>query len=137
MAKAILINDRELERDYQIYGKILITLKLEEDYSEITFYDSSDNKLDGEFGFIDESENGDNYLLGRMYAPAEFKESGLGRAALEFFKGYTGFDVYARTHDGIVRDDGSHLTEDAPGFVMKMINEGLLTDTMNDDDYEY
>lgn len=62
---------------------------------------------------------------------------GLGRAALEFFKEYTGAEVFAREYDGQVRDDGSHLTEDAPGFVAKMIDEGILLDNSGDfnDDY--
>ena len=131
MAIAVLINDRGLERDYQIYGNTIITLKLEDDFSMITFFDSSDNKLDGEFLFFDEIENGESYLLGRMYAPKNYKKSGLGRAALEFFIQYTGAEVYARPNDGMVRDDGSHLTEDAPGFVHKMIQAGFLKDQMN------
>lgn len=130
MAKAILINDRDLERDYQINGSTLITLKLEDDFSEIKFYDSNGIELEGEFLFFDESENGESYLLGRMYAPSSFKKSGLGRAALELFTEYTGANVYAREHDGQVRDDGSHLTGDAPIFVGQMIEEGLLLDTM-------
>jgi len=131
MAKAILKDDRDLERDYQIYGNTLITLRLEDDFSVITFYDSNDNKLDGEFLFIESDENDGLYLLGRMYAPKAYKNSGLGRAALEYFVEYTGAQVYARENDGNVRDDGSHLTEDAPGFVGKMIDEGLLIETRN------
>jgi hypothetical protein len=99
MAKAILINQREWERDYKIYGTTLITLKLEEDYSEITFYDSYGHKLDGEFRFADENEDGDSYLLERMYVPSIYKQSGLGRAALEFFKDNSGSDIYAREND--------------------------------------
>lgn len=70
-----------------------------------------------------------------MYVP--IKEAGLGRAALEFFKDYTQADVFARENDGQVRDDGSRLTEDAPGFVAKMIDEGILLDNSDDfnDDY--
>lgn len=137
MAHAILINDRGSERDYQITGNTLITLKLEDDLSEITFYDSNGNKLDGEFEFKDEYDEGVNYLLRRMYAPKNYKKSGLGRAAIEFFKDCTRASLYARENDGQVRDDGSHLTENAPAFVAKMIKEGLLTDNTYypDDDY--
>jgi hypothetical protein len=126
MSRAILIKSRDFERDYQIYSSTLITLRLADDFSEITFYNSIEEKLDGEFIFIDEYEKGESYLLTRMYAPEKFKGAGLGRAALEFFKEYTGANIYARENDGVDRDDGIHLTEDAPGFVARMISEGLL-----------
>lgn len=137
MSKAVLKNDRGQERDYQINGNALITLKIDDFANEITFFDSNDNKLDGEFVFVDEDEYSDNYLLARMYAPAKFKKSGLGRAAIEFFKDYMSTSVYARENDGHRRNDGSHLTEDAPGFVSQMIAEGLiLNPNIKDSEYD-
>lgn len=72
-----------------------------------------------------------------MYSP--IPQSGLGRAALEFFIDMTGASIYCRPNDGIVRDDGSHLTEVAPGFVHKMQQEGLIanwSDDFEDDNWE-
>lgn len=37
-----------------------------------------------------------------------------------------GYSVFARNNDGIQRDDGSHLTEDAPAFIEAMIKKGLV-----------
>ena len=124
--------DRGWERDYKIPSGQIITLKLEEDFSEITFWENGKqlgNNMNFEFKILDESDN--SYLLSRMYVP--IKRVGLGRAALESFKYITRSLIYCRSHDGIVRDDGSHLTEDAPAFVTKMINEGLIES--NDSDY--
>ncbi len=137
MARAELIHENELERIYKVIGNTHVILKLEDDFSEIKFYNIKREKLDGEFNFIDETENYKNYLLARMYVPLQFKNLGLGRAALEFFTEYTGSSIYTRPNDGIVRNDGSHLTEEAPGFVSKMINEGLITDSFNHDGCEY
>lgn len=129
MPRAKQINDRGNERDYQIAGDRIITLIYDEmDYS-ISFQENGQN-IGDEFRFIEEDidedgfGNGERYLLARMYSP--IKLSGLGRAAVEFFIDLTGASIYARPHDGIVRDDGSHLTEDAPFFVSKMQDEGLI-----------
>lgn len=129
MAKAILQNEREFERDYLLSNGTIITLVLEDDYSQITFKDSSGISLEGEFSFNENEDNG-RYLLERMYAP--IKKQGIGRACLEFFIETTGAIVYTRPNDGNQLDDGSHLTEDAPGFVNQMQNEGLIE---QDDEY--
>ena len=125
MAKAIFVNSREFERDYKVPSGQIITLKIDDDWREITFYDQSGTKLDGGFQFEDDEDEQQRYLLARMYAP--FTRAGLGRAALEFFIDITGASVYARQIED-EPDDGSHLTGDAPEFVDKMIKEGLLED---------
>jgi hypothetical protein len=141
MAKAILINDRQWERDYEIHTGELITLKLEEDLSEVTFWDAEDKMLGvrENFVFIGEDSGNNRYLLARMYIAK--KGCGLGRAALEMFIDITGASVYARLNDGITRDDGSHLTGDAPSFVIHMQKEGLIeefaSDNHADDDSYY
>jgi hypothetical protein len=129
MATATLISNRGNERDYQIQNNRIITLIYDEmDYS-ISFEENG-KSIGDEFRFIDEDVdeegfgNEERFLLARMYSP--IKQSGLGRAAIEFFIDMTGAEIYARPHDGIVRDDGSHLTEDAPAFVSKMQDEGLI-----------
>lgn len=54
-----------------------------------------------------------------------FKQCGIGEQMLllpiEF-----GYSIFARHHDGIRRDDGSHLTEDAPAFIAAMVNKGIV-----------
>lgn len=134
MAKAILIHDNDSSREYQIADGRIITLKIDDDSTEVTYHDSLGNQLgeDGEFVFVDEDldSNCNSYLLARMYVP--IKRSGLGRASLEYFRDLTGASIYTRANDGLTRDDGSHLTEDAPGFVSKMQTEGLIINDMLD-----
>lgn len=132
MATAILVDEREFERDYKISDGRIITIKISDDLSEVSFWEGQ--KLLGsenDFVFIDECDDGTCYLLSRMYIKP--KGFGLGRAALKFFIDITGATVYTRSNDGITRDDGSHLTEDAPGFVFKMIDEGLIQPHDNDE----
>lgn len=94
---------------------------IDDEWSEIQIRNSSGRQVgEFEFKFLDP-----DYKLMRMYCN-DAKSGGIGRAVLQFFKATTGADVYASTPDGQVRDDQSHLTEDAPGFVVKMIAEGWI-----------
>ena len=62
-----------------------------------------------------------------------YKNLGLGSATLKFFKDATfNSELWASPNDGVIREDGSHLTVDAPGFVRKMIAEGLSNGYNND-----
>lgn len=123
MPKAELLEDREFERDYLINNKRVITIIYDEFDTSFSFKENG-RKIGDEFRFIDEFEEGEKYLLARMYSP--IPKSGLGQAALEFFIDLTGAIIYTRPNDGITRDDGSHLTEDAPFFVGKMQKKGLI-----------
>ena len=125
MPRAELINENDFERTYRISDDRLVTLKIDEDLSQVTFWNEHDEQLgsDMDFVFI-ESEFNNSFLLARMYVP--IKQMGLGRAAVEFFKDFTEATIYTRPNDGISLDDGSHLTEDAPGFVAKMQSEGII-----------
>lgn len=122
MAKAVLLKDNEFIRVYRSAKGKRIILKLAEDYSEIIIKDLQNNQL-GEFEFKELGING--YKLMRMDCN-NIKKEGVGRAVLEFFKDITGGPIYASPHDGHRREDGSHLTDDAPKFVYKMIQEGLI-----------
>lgn len=125
MARAILIEERDQERDYQISDGQIITIRLEDVWGEMSFWKGKTKIGDGDdFVFIEIEHLPNSYLLARMYVP--IKNKGLGRAAIEFFKEIEGATIYCRPNDGRVRNDGSHLTEDALGFVAKMIQEGLI-----------
>lgn len=50
----------------------------------------------------------------------------MGEAALRLFLANTEGIIYARENDGQRRDDGSHLTGDAPIFVEKMQAKKLI-----------
>lgn len=101
-----------------------IVLKLSDEWDEITFYSTNGVKLPGEFRFIEDDYKPDKYLLARMYAPC--KQQGIGKQVLSFFIEETDGSIWTRMPDGIVRNDGSHLTEDAIAFVFKMQDKGLI-----------
>lgn len=129
MATAILVKDRDFERDFEIHDGRIITLVYDDFDDSIGFFEN-ESDLGDRFEFIDELDTEEKYLLSRMYCP--IKDSGLGRAAIEFFKDIKGdVEIYTRQNDGIVRDDGSHLTGDAYGFVLKMQEEGLVNEWNN------
>ncbi|MCY4002368.1 MAG: hypothetical protein OXF33_01455 [Rhodospirillales bacterium] len=55
-----------------------------------------------------------------------YLRKGIGRRCLELVREISGLSITASEHDGLPREDGSHLTGDAPGFVDKMRAEGLI-----------
>jgi hypothetical protein len=57
---------------------------------------------------------------------SDYLRQGIGRKCLQLIKGYYGQPVYAREDDGLRKDDGSHLTGDAPAWVKTMREEGLI-----------
>ena len=129
MATASLLSARGNQRTYRTTNNTVVVLEINDEWTEIVFKTPKGDHI-GEFEFK-ELESG-NYKLMRMYTNKS-KQGGIGRAALQFFKEVTGGLIYTSPHDGVVRDDGSHLTEDAPGFVAKMIEEGLIEDDAGDD----
>lgn len=85
----------------------------------------------GHFDFsVREDLEGDEYLklfwayldlLGTSY-----KHQGIGREILKGMRVYSGMPITAENDDGHRKEDGSHLTGDAPGFVNQMRKEGLI-----------
>ena len=51
---------------------------------------------------------------------------GIGRRCLELVREVSGLSITASAFDGLSRSDGSHLTGDAPGFIARMREEGLV-----------
>lgn len=103
-----------------------ITMHLTEEWDRISFSQNG-NELDGEFLFDDTDGNQQSFLLKRLYSPNNFKRLGLGEEVLKFFKSETSNPIiWTRENDGIVRDDGSHLTDNAPSFVKKMQRKKLI-----------
>lgn len=113
----------EYEKTVHLKNGEIVTMKLTEDLDEITFW-QGDRKLSGEFEFIAEDDGDYRFLLARMYVP--FKGCGLGEEALRFFLEGTDAIIWTRQPNGYRYDDGSYLTEDAPGFVMAMQRKGLI-----------
>jgi len=128
MARAERLEDNgnENERVFRLLNNRIITIRINDD-KEISYLEN-DIEIGNydDFVFAEDEFNHSSYLLARMYVP--ITKQGLGRETIKFFSEYFDVSIWARGHDGIRRDDGSHLTEDAPGFVDKMIEEGLLVD---------
>jgi len=55
-----------------------------------------------------------------------YVRQGIGRECLRLLKKAYNKSITASENDGLRSGDGSHLTGDAPGFVQKMREEGLI-----------
>lgn len=81
------------------------------------------------FLLIDEEDDQQTLKLVWMYldrAGKSYIHSGIGRHMLQLMNEFNGGPVFAESVGGEKQDDGSHLTGDAPGFVTKMREEGLI-----------
>lgn len=78
-----------------------------------------------------QDEHNEVLLLSWAYldeAGSAFVGQGIGRQCLKRMIEVSGMPITARDHDGMRREDGSHLTGDAPAFVERMRKEGWITD---------
>lgn len=57
----------------------------------------------------------------------QYKRQGIGQRCLEIAIETTSLCIYAAIHDGNQRDDGSHLTGDAPSFINRMEEKGIIS----------
>ena len=85
----------------------------------------------GEFRFsaIHEERCSENILLLTHCHLAEqtgFTNCGIGTAIIEFVRTF-GYVIVMRHHDGLRRDDGSHLTGAAPVFAAALEARGLIS----------
>ena len=92
----------------------------------------------GEIGKIElqniEYDDGECYKITWMYLNKQngsYLHQGIGRAALKFHKEIFCAPIVASEDNGIKKNDGSHLTEDAPGFIAKMRVEGIVESCAN------
>lgn len=89
---------------------------------------SADNLDIGKLEFVEYDDN----VLHLVWAHLEgdegrFVRQGIGRECLRLMSETYGMPIVVNRDDGIRRDDGSHLTGDAPAFVEAMRREGLVT----------
>ena len=56
----------------------------------------------------------------------QYLRQGIGRRCVEIVRERFGMPIIAEQHDGHQRDDGSHLTGDAPAFIARLRDEGLI-----------
>ena len=135
MATAEFVRVKDECRIYRNSDGLLFKMILETE-DELLIQDMNGVQI-GEFEF-QELDYGNGYKIIRMYTN-EFKNTGLGSAALLYFLEIYGGPLYTSANDGMARDDGSHLTEDAPSFVMHMQAKNIIYGSSNrfdDDDSE-
>ena len=112
---------------------VVITVN-EFDYAVTVTDAEDDSKLVGdmEFRLIEGHGHGfpDELRLTRAYldkSGSAYKRQGIGRRCLQLVREASELEITAAEDDGQRKDDGSHLTGDAPGFVARMRDEGLIT----------
>lgn len=136
MATAEFVTGEDNYRIYRNSDGLLFKMILETE-DELLIQDMNGVQI-GEFEF-QELDYGNGYKIMRMYTN-EYKNTGLGSAALSYFLEIYDGPLYTSPHDGLTRDDGSHLTEDAPSFVMHMQAKGIIygnSDRFDDDNSEH
>lgn len=105
-----------------------IAIHFDEDRLEC--FASHDGTSIGTFSFIEYAPEEDSCILLLTHCHLEnvpgFTRSGIGEQMLQLPVDY-GYQILARSHDGIQRNDGSHLTESAPGFIESMVRKNLVS----------
>ena len=134
MNNLILIEDNDLSRTYELTNGDRVVITLDEEYREIlveTYGGENIGKieLDCDHDYDPKCKIVWMYLDGQN---GRYLHKGIGREALKFQKEYSDCKIITEDDDGIKRDDGSHLTGDAPVFVNKMRKEGIIEKSIDD-----
>ena len=112
-----------------------VTLLYDDDDTSAQAFDANGKKI-GEFHFSEKDEGYGHSYLKLTWAHLEdipgYVHQGIGRELIKLAKEASGLAIVAEVHDGIRRDDGSHLTGDAPAFIYKMRREGLIARASDD-----
>lgn len=105
------------------------SIQINFDEDNLTCVATHNSVLLGTFRFDEADPDADSSLLLLTHCHIEevdgYKRCGIGEQMIRLPVEY-GYSVFARNNDGIQRDDGSHLTEDAPAFIDAMIKKGLV-----------
>lgn len=131
MKKLSLVKDEGEIREYRLMDGRFITIDVSDD-SELVVMDHENTEIGRiNFSFRNEDFPGRSsyYHITWMYfdlKDGSYLHKGIGREALIFFKKIYGLPITASNDDGFRKDDGSHLTGDAPAFVKKMRDEGII-----------
>lgn len=135
MATAEFVTGKDNYRIYRNSDGMLFKMILETE-DELLIQDMDGVQI-GEFEF-QELDHGNVYKIMRMYTN-EYKNTGLCSAALLYFLDVYDGPLYTSAHNGLPLNDGSHLTEDDPSFVMHMQARGIIygsSDRFEDDNSE-
>lgn len=131
MQKLSLIKDHGDIRKYKLHDGRFIEIDVSDDH-EIIVKDNQKNLIGKiELSYRDDGLPGSvpYYHITWMYMDLiddSYKHQGIGREALLLFIEVNGLKVTASDNDGLKKNDGSHLTGDAPTFIQKMRDEGIV-----------
>ena len=116
------------KRKYLLNNGVEVLLEKDDFNEYIYIYKMPERERIGEFEFRCSYDYGNSSLhLTRMFSG--ITGQGIGKEILEWVIESSGATIYTTQNDGIPRDDGSHLTGDAPMFVESMRKKGLIKDT--------
>jgi hypothetical protein len=131
MQKLSLVKDRGEIRDYALNDGRSISIDVLDDH-QIRIKDHQGSEIGRvELSYRDDGLPGRSpcYHITWMYMDLQdnsYKHKGIGREALSFFAEIHGLPITVSEDGGVKKEDGSHLTADAPAFVQKMRDEGIV-----------
>lgn len=133
-------------KEFKIKTGEVVTISIDDDGENIIVHNQSGIKI----GKIElaKHEQDDDYTSYEWYkitwmfldaAGNKYTHQGIGRECLKWHKEIYMLPITAAEDNGQTYDDGSHLTGDAPGFIRKMREEGIVVKTSDsnydEDDY--
>lgn len=122
-----LLKEDENIREYRLTSGEKIKIEIDEWSYEVKVTNSNDKEI-GRIEFkYDDYEDAHKIIW--MYLDKlgdNYKRQGIGKECVKFYKEFFDCRVYAEQNDGIRKDDGSHLTGDAPGFVQSLRDQGII-----------
>lgn len=122
--------------EFQCKNGSLIKIALNDDDYTATALDPSGAEI-GHFEFYEISdESGTVLKFSWAYLDkldGSYKRQGIGEEMLRRVKDRYRHTIIAEANDGIRKDDGSHLTQDAVGFVQRMREKGLIAPLPGED----
>jgi hypothetical protein len=113
-----------MEEIFTINDGRQVKIKVDDMDYKATVLTSPGDKIIGSLEFREIGSPEENFLkitnafLDRK--DGSYLRQGIGRRCLTIVAEISGLKIIASDDDGIRKDDGSHLTGDAPGFIAKM-----------------
>ncbi|MCW5692358.1 MAG: hypothetical protein KIT48_08340 [Pseudolabrys sp.] len=124
-----------MQKSFQCRNGKTVALFFDEEDTLAVATDNAGNKI-GEFRFAEKEDGLSHTYLKLVWAHLEdiqgYIRQGIGRELIKLAKEATGLTIDAEINDGIRKEDGSHLTGDAPAFIFQMRKEGLIARATGD-----
>lgn len=123
--------------DFTMKNGQTVSIVIDEFGEEILVTDAQGKEIGSiELSSIDDGDS-DYFRIVWMFLDkngSSYVRQGIGRECLKQHKAIFNTPIVAADDDGIRKNDGSHLTGDAPGFISQMRREGLVAPLPHDID---